>query len=177
MNDQPKRVYLYLDDVPERQHLIDEIAKVRQDVLRVIERVPEADYYTPRYHGWSLAAMLGHLNLVDQLSIRLIQAALLGFRPTVSLGMLNRSNDFMARVYRKRLVRTSLRSMERNEKRIAELIHHLPVGKFSKSVFHPGQQQYITIERALQDLFLYHWHDHLRTMHEVEGIQPSARSE
>ncbi|MBC7871425.1 MAG: hypothetical protein H7Y09_11355 [Chitinophagaceae bacterium] len=174
MNEQPKPNYLYLDGVAERQQLISEIGKVRQSVLQIVTYVPEAEHYEARYHGWSLAAMLAHLNIMDTSSLWLIKASLLGLRPSMSLAMLNRFNDSMARIYQKRIVSASLKSMNRNEKRIADFITHLPESQFSKSVFHPNKQQYMTVERAIQDLFLYHWGDHLRTMQEVEGIQPKS---
>ncbi len=174
MSEQPKIIYLYLDGVEERQQLITEIGKVRQAVLQIVTHVPEVDYYEARYHGWSLATMLAHLNMMDTASLWLIKGSLVRLRPALSLAMLNRFNDTMARIYQKRVVSASLKSMTRNEQRIAEFITHLPESQFSKSVFHPNKQEYMTVERAIQDLFLYHWYEHLRTMQAVEGIQPKS---
>lgn len=169
--------YLFLDDAPERELLIERIREVRQAVVKLTHEIPPEEHYAPRYHGWSLAAMLAHLNTVDTLSMWLIQAALLGVRPSMSVQMLNRTNDLMARLFRRRLVTASLKSAAHNERRIARFIRHLPVGKFSSSVFHPNKQQYITVERALQDLLLHHWHEHLATMRQVEAARSRANSE
>lgn len=175
MVEQPR--YLFLDDEPERELLIARIHDVREAVSRLAATIPDTEHYEPRYHGWSLAAMLGHLNFADNVSMWLIQAGLLGFRPRVPLAVLNWVNDTGSQVFRQRLVKASLRSMQRNEKRIASLVRHLPVSKFSRQVFHPNTQQFVTIERAVQDLLLYHWHDHLATMREVEALRSRANSE
>ncbi|MCU0499169.1 MAG: hypothetical protein MUF87_17590 [Anaerolineae bacterium] len=164
------RNYIYLDGDEERQQLIGQIAKVRLDVLRVVENVPADLWYTPRYHNWSLGAMLGHLNLADRLSLWLIQAALLRIRPRIPLSLVNQANDFMANVYRNRLIDASKRDMQRNEKRITTLIQHLPEDKLALGVYHPALGIETTVERALQDLYVYHWIEHLHTMQSVEGL-------
>jgi predicted alpha/beta-fold hydrolase len=175
---QPDYEYIYLDTEEDRKQLIVDIARARLAVLRIVDAVPQDDWYKARYHGWSLGAMLGHLNLADNLSMLLIQAALLGVRPAVPMLLVHRLNHISTRLFQKRLIESSTRSMRRNEKRIADFIMHLPMEKFSVPVFVPTQQKRSTVERAIQDLFLYHWHHHLRTMREVEGLeQPPERSD
>lgn len=172
-----KTQYLFLDDERDRRELIDQISRVRQEVLDILNAIPEPEHYTPRYHGWSPAAMLAHLNTSDSYSLWSVKMALIGFRPSMSLRMLNRSNDLMARFYRKRMIGSSIKSMKKNSARIERLVRQLPVDRYSRLVFHPAQQQYITVERAIQDLFLHHWHGHLKTMREVEGLQSSEPSD
>ena len=162
--------YRYLDAQEDREALIKDIQQVRQEVMRMSEIVPEEQWYEPRYHGWSLAAMLGHLQLMDRLNMWLIQAALLGLRPAISTTLVNQLNDFMARIYQRRLMEASLRGLERSQRRIEDFIMHLPVDRFTVQVFHPPSNKYLTVEQALQVLFLYHWQEHLKTMREAEGM-------
>lgn len=162
--------YRYLDTQEDREALIKDIQQVRQEVMRMSEIVPEEQWYEPRYHGWSLAAMLGHLQLMDRLNMWLIQAALVGLRPAVSTTLVNQLNDFMARIYQRRLMEASLRGLERSQRRIEDFITHLPVDRFTVQVFHAPSNKYLTVEQALQVLFLYHWQEHLKTMREAEGM-------
>lgn len=172
------RTYIYLDSAEDREKLISEMKRVRAAVLRLVDSVPEADWYTPRYHNWSLAATLGHLNTIDNLGLILIQVSLLNIRPPVPMSIANRLNDAMARIYQNRLVLSSKKSIIKNEQRIADFIMRLPVDQFSKSVYYSPFEQYTTVEKILQDFYLYHWQDHLQTMRMVEGIQqPPERSD
>ena len=171
------RNYIFLDGTEEREMLIARIAEVRRAVRRVVNHVPEDLWYTSRYHGRSLAAMLGHLNLSDNLSLLLLRSALVGLRLRLSTGKLNQLNNFSTRLFQKRLIASSLRSMERNQERIADFVLHLPINKFSVQVYNPGTQAFTTVERGLQELFVFHWEDHLQTMREVEGIQPPTQSD
>lgn len=171
MNQSMQRPYIYLDTEADRTRLITDLGRIRSTVLNMIEVVPEAEWYTSRYHGWSLAAMLGHLNTVDNLAMLQIQVALLNIRPMIPLGLVNWSNGWMARIYQRRLVATSRQSIVKNEKRIADFILRLPVDRFSKAVYYPPFEQYTTVERVLQDYFVFHWQEHLQTMLRVEGIQ------
>jgi hypothetical protein len=168
---------IYLDGEEERDRLVSEIGQVRQEVLRIVKYVPEDQWYEPRYHGWSLAAMLGHLNLADNLSMLLIKAALIGFRPRISMSLLSRFNDFTIRLFQKRLVSSSCDSVVRNQKRIDDMVRTIPIDRLSTRVFSPADQKYVTIEYGIQQLLLHHWHRHLQTMYEVEGIQPPDRTE
>lgn len=172
-----EREYIYLDSVEDREKLISKIHQVRQDVRAHVDTIPENLWYVERYHGWTLGAMLGHLNFVDNMALLQVKAALLHFSPVISIHTVNRMNDFMARVYRHRLITSSLRGMEKNETRIADFVTHLPVRQFSKQVFYPVDNQYKTIERIIQDYFVHHWHWHLQTMIEVEQLQRSSEQE
>ncbi|GIL14507.1 MAG: hypothetical protein BroJett038_32270 [Chloroflexota bacterium] len=165
-----KRDYRFLDGEADRQALVEDIRRMRREVLRLADLVPEARWYEPRYHGWSLAAMLGHLQLTDTLTLRLMQIALLGIRLPVSEDLLNRFNDLTARLFKQRLVPTTLRGLQHGEKRIVEFVLHLPMDKFTRLVYHPSLGTYLTLEQAMQEFFYYHWQGHLQTMREVEDI-------
>jgi hypothetical protein len=164
------RTYRYLDGEAERQELVNDIRRVRRSVIQLAESIPEARRYEPRYHGWTLGAMLTHLHIVDQLSMFSMQMALLGLHPPVPTILVNQFNDLTARLFQKRVVETTLGGMRAYEDKIVHLILHLPINKFSKSVYDVASESYITIERALQGAFYYHWQEHLLTLQKGEGI-------
>lgn len=168
--------FRFLDTDADRRQLVNEIRQIRRAVISMTETVPEEKWYEPRYHGWSLAAMLGHLQTMDNLNLLLIQLALIGLRLPISIDWVDAFNDRMARVFQKRLVSTTIRGIEKKERALESFIMRLPLDKFSRQVFYPPLNRYLTIEQALQVLFLHHWQDHLQTMLAVEGIQPRDTS-
>jgi len=163
------RNYRFLDNEIDRQGFCDDMRRVRQGVLDVAKRVPESQWYEPRYHGWTLAAMLGHLHQMDRLEMMLIQAAMVGIRIPVPPALLNSFNDAMSKVFRQRVMQTTLRSIEQNEKHIADFIMRVPVKQFSKTVYDPAIDKTLTVEQAIQEFYLYHWQDHLADMRKVDG--------
>ncbi|HRL12906.1 MAG TPA: DinB family protein [Aggregatilineales bacterium] len=167
--------YIFLDTALEREQLIAAMAAVRRDVLAALDALPAESWYTPRYHNWTPAAMLAHLNTVDGFALRLIQMSLLGIRPAFGTGLVNTVNDFTARLYRTRKIEASRRDTERNLTRLADFITHLPMDRLSKPVWHPLKRKYLTIEQALQEYCLFHWHMHLQTIHETEHGQHEHR--
>jgi hypothetical protein len=165
--------FLYLDSDTERRQLIDDIRQVRRAVLQIVDSVPIALRFEPRYHGWSLAAMLAHLHNTDNFSMFLIQVSLVRVRIPVSKRINDRFNDFAARIFRQRIIETTVKDIQRNEKRITDFIARLPINKFTCEIYHPDLEVNMTVERAVQSLFLHHWQGHLQTMRQVEGIQSS----
>src|SRR5690606_8209013 len=164
------RNYRYLDGDQERLELIDDIRRVRRAVIQMAETVPEARRYEPRHHGWSLAAMLAHLYLVDRISFWAIQWALAGVRPPIPSALLHGFNALSARIFQNRLTETTIRGIYAHEKRIADFIRRLPMDRFTCPVYDPTIGEYITVERAVQVCFLFHWQEHLQTLQQVEGI-------
>ncbi|MBZ0297770.1 MAG: hypothetical protein K8L99_34765 [Anaerolineae bacterium] len=162
--------YRYLDTEEDREGLLKDIRQVRKAVVEIREIVPEDQWYTPRYHNWSLAAMLGHLQLMDTLSMWQIQSALLGLRAPVSNATWNGFNNAMAQVFKNRVVETTVRGIQNKEKTIEKFILNMPVERFTVQVYHPPLGKYLTVEQAIQALFLYHWEEHLRTMRLAEGL-------
>ncbi|MBC8098521.1 MAG: DinB family protein [Armatimonadetes bacterium] len=171
------RTYRYLDSAEDRQQLIAEIRTMRAAVLRVAAGVPEAEAYTPRYHGWSLAAMLAHLHIADRFALLVIQAALLNIYPRIPMRWINQANGISAPRTQIRNLAVCKADIAHMEPRIAAFITRLPVERFSKPVYYPPIEAYTTVEKALQDYFVYHWQEHLTTMCAVEGIPqpPQAR--
>lgn len=166
----------YLDSENDRRQLLDEFRQVRRAVISMTETVPEDKWYEPRYHNWSLAAMLGHLQMMDNLNLWLIQLALVGVRPPVPITLVNQWNDTMARVFQRRVVKTTVKGIQKQEKVLEDFIMNLPIDKFTAQVYYPPLNKYLTIEQALQVMFLHHWQNHLQTMLDVEGIQPRDTS-
>jgi len=164
------RDFRYLDTDADRQELVADIRRVRQSVIQTAESVPQDRHYEPRYHGWSLAALLTHLNTIDSLALIEIKLSLLGIRPAIPLSTLNWFNDSTARLFQRRVVATTLHGMQGNEKRIVDLILTLPMDRFTREVYHPPSGCYLTVERALQQYYLFHWQEHLQTLQRVEGI-------
>jgi|FLYN01.1.fsa_nt_gi hypothetical protein len=171
MSTELNRMYRYLDDLADREDLIADIRRVRRVVLQVMDYVPRDKWYEPRYHNWTPAAMLGHLHLMDNFLLYWTQLALVGIHPRISPGMRDRFNDTMARVFKNRLVETTIKGIQGNEGRICDFILHLPMERFTRQVFSPVWQTYLTVEQGLQEFFLYHWQDHLNTMREVEDLR------
>lgn len=160
----------YLDGEAERLALIEDIRQVRQTVIDFADDTPQEQWYEPRYHGWTLAAMLSHLHNADNVALMQMKLALVGIHITLSLGMLNRINDFAARFFRARLVPTTIKDLRKNEKRIADFILYLPMDRFTREINYPPTGEMMTIERAVQQYFLFHWQHHLKTLQNGEGV-------
>ncbi len=170
MDSGSSREFRYLDTEAERQELCEDIRRVRQSVVQIAESVPAERCYEPRYHGWSLAAMLAHLTTLDNLALLGIKLSLLGISPPLPSTVLDQFNNVTARLFQYRIVATTIRGIQKNEPRIVDFIMTLPIDRFTAKVYHPPTNSYLTIERALQQYFLFHWQDHLQTMQKVEGI-------
>ena len=164
------QTYRYLDTQEDREALLDDIRQVRQSVLDMRDIVPPDQWYEPRYHNWSLAAMLGHLQLLDTLSLWQIKAALVGLPLPISSSTMNSFNQTIAQVFRRRMVESTVRGIENGEKHIRTFILQLPVDRFTVQVFYPPINKYLTVEQAIQTFFLHHWQEHLRTMQKAEGL-------
>ena len=163
--------FRYLDSEADRRKLLEDIRQVRRAVADMTDIVPEEHWYEPRYHGWSLAAMLGHLQLMDTINLWLIQLALMGVRPPIPQEIVDGFNDVMAKVFQRRVVGTTIQGLDKREKMLETFILGLPLDKFTMQVFYPPVNHYLTIEQALQVMFLHHWQEHLKTMLDAEGIQ------
>ena len=164
------RDYRYLDGESDRRELIAEFHRVREAVIQVAQTVPENRRYEPRYHGWSLGALLAHLYVSDRLALWAIQWALVGVRPPVPSPVLHGFNDLSARIFQKRVTGATIRGIRGLERRIADFTLRLPMDKFTHQVWDPSADQYLTVERAVQVAFLFHWQEHLITLQKVEGV-------
>lgn len=163
--------YIFLDGELERKQLVEQIQRVRESVIKYAESVPEADWYKPHYHGWSLAGMIAHLNLMDNLNLLWVKMALIGIRFPIPKGLIDGLNTTMSDVFKKRVLTTSLKSVPKNGERIAKFIQDLPLNRLSREVYQPKLGKYLTIEQALQSFFLHHWEEHLQTLLVKAGLQ------
>ncbi len=170
MAEQGQHSYRFLDAEEDRQALIKDIHQTREELRKVVDLVPPDQWYVPRYHGWSLAAMLGHLELMDRLNLWLLSLAALSIQVPLPISAVKGFNEMVAMVYKNRRVEGSLHGLDKKEGRIADFILRLPVGKFSKHVFDPTSQKYYTIEQAIQEFFLYHWQENLTTMRMADDV-------
>jgi hypothetical protein len=170
MASEVRHPYRFLDTAEDRYALVEDIHRVRQDVLRAARLVPRDRWYQPRYHGWSLAAMLGHLQLMDRLQLWQVSLAVLGINPHFSRSALNSLNNRMAKVYRERRIESTVRGLENYERKITDFILRLPMDRFSKPLYHPALETTLTVEQAIQEYFLYHWREHLHTMRLTDDI-------
>lgn len=173
-----RREFRYLDTEGDRRELAGDIRRVRQSVLLLAESVPPERHYEPRYHGWSLAALLTHLNTIDTLALWAIKLALLGVHPPLSPRALDTFNDWTAQVFQRRVVATTIRGIHHTEDHVIDLLMTLPLDRFSREVYHPPSRSYLTVERALQQYFLFHWQEHLQTLQRGAGLyyEPPASS-
>ncbi|MDZ4766353.1 MAG: hypothetical protein SGI73_17565 [Chloroflexota bacterium] len=170
MERKTSRDWRYLDSEADRRALIEDIRRVRLAVVTLARAVPPDQQALPRYHGWSLGAMLAHLHLSDSLALLQIKVALIGVHPAFSLKLLNRFNGTTTRWFQKRVVATTIRQIESGEARIADFILRLPMDGFSRPLYYTAGETELTAERAVQAYFLHHWQEHLTTMQKVEGM-------
>ena len=170
MDTEVSRDFRYLDTEGDRQEFAADIRRVRQSVIQLAESVPQDRIYEPRYHGWSLAALMAHLHTIDNLALFGIKLALLGIQVPISSGALNAFNDTTARLFQNRVLATTIRGINQNENRIINFIMTLPLERFSRTIYHPQGDEYLTVEKALQQYFLFHWQEHLQTIQRGEGI-------
>jgi hypothetical protein len=170
MERKTSRDWRYLDTEADRRALIEDMRRVRAAVVTAARAVPPAQHGVPRYHGWTLNAMLAHLQLSDSLALMQIKFALIGLHPRFSLSLLNRFNAMTTRWFHKRVIASTLRQIERDETRIAEFILRLPMDGFTRPVYYIAGECELTVERAVQAYFLHHWQEHLTTMQKADGM-------
>ncbi len=170
MTTEINRTYRFLDTQDDREDLVADIHHVRRVVLQTVDDVPREKWYEPRYHNWTPAAMLAHLHLMDNVLHYLTQMALVGIHPRISEGTRDGFNDLMARVFKNRLMETTIRGIQQNEQRVCDFILRVPMERFTRQVYSPVWQTYLTVEQGLQEFFLFHWQDHLQTIRQVEDM-------
>ncbi|NDJ60849.1 MAG: DinB family protein [Chloroflexi bacterium] len=162
--------FRFLDTEQDRQTLLADMRRVRRAVVELAEGLPGDRVYAPRYHGWSPAAMLAHLHFTDNISLIAVKLALLGLQPKVSKASWNRVNNITTRVFQRRLLATTITEIKANEARIGEFILQVPLERFTRTFYYPPAEKQLTVEQALQVLFLFHWQEHRQTIERTEGV-------
>jgi hypothetical protein len=74
-------------------------------------------------------------------------------------------------IFRQRVLKTTISGIQKKQDILTDFINNLPIDKFTTQVYYPPMRKYLTVEQAIQVLFLHHWQDHLQTMLDVEGLQ------
>jgi hypothetical protein len=163
------RKYRFLDDDQDRIEMLADIRRTRRAVIDMAEHLPPLDRYTPRYYGWTMAAVLTELYLSDRLTMAGIELALLRI-PPLRFNLLAPFNRLTASLFQHRSVELTLRAIRRYERCIADLVLSLPIDKFSRPVYDPAHRVVVTVEQTMQEGFLFHWQDTLLALQRVEGI-------
>ncbi len=133
MDSEVSRDFRYLDTEGDRQELAADIRRVRQSVIQLAESVPQDQIYVPRYHGWTLAALIAHLHTIDNVALFGIKLALLDIRAPISSSALDAFNDVTARLFQNRVLETTIRGINQNENRIIDFIMTLPLERYSRT--------------------------------------------
>ncbi len=158
----PERVYRSLESNESRRALVEEIKKVRQQALVLVELVPQEQWYEPNFQGWSLAFILAHLNMMDDLTLQMMQSALRGFTVPLPKSFLNRFNAVTSRLFRRRTIKGTLEEIRRKEPRVLNFVLKLPTNQMQRRVYDPWLERYLTVEQAVQEFLLIHWEMHIQ---------------
>lgn len=152
--------WIYLDDEIERERLAEAIRVIRRSARKLAE-LRQENACEPLYEGWSLAALLAHLNANDTLGRWLVQAALVGFRPRFAAEKLHRLNEWQRNFFQRTPLEKTFERIDAHGAQLCEFVHRLPLRKLSTPVWLVAQQEWSTVERATQIFFVHHWREHL----------------
>lgn len=166
----PHPQFRFLDTDADRAQLIADIQRTRRAVISIAEAIPPEQHALPQYHGWSLAALLAHLHFTDGFALTRLRLALVGIQLPLTHSGQNAINDLNALLMQRRVVETTVREIRLHEPRVVDFIMTLPLDRFSRPVYHPQTGSSVTIERALQLYFLFHWQEHLDTLRRGAGV-------
>ncbi|MCY4008159.1 MAG: hypothetical protein OXF22_00180 [Anaerolineaceae bacterium] len=161
---QARTDWIYLDDEIERERLAQAMREIRQQMRQAAElrSGPQLESaYEAQFAGWSIAALLSHLNANDTLGRWQLQAALVGIRPQWDEGKLHRLNRWQQRFFQRTPLEKTFARIDAHCRQLCEFIHRLPLKKLSTPVWLVATQEWSTVERAAQIFFLHHWQEHL----------------
>ncbi|MBZ0280920.1 MAG: hypothetical protein K8L97_09270 [Anaerolineae bacterium] len=169
MNATIEREYYSLATEENRRILIADMKKVRQEALLYTQIVPQEKWYEPRYHGWSLAFLLAHLQMMDNLTRQLMQAAMLGISLPSTMGLVNFFNDSAARLFKQRKVENAIRQIQQDEPKLIAFVLKATHPKLGRRLYDPAIDRVLTVEQAMQEFFVYHWRWHIEDIAVVDG--------
>ena len=165
-----RRDYRFLDEEADRRQLIARMTEVREAVIAMRSVVPEARWYVARHEGWSLAATLGHLQWMDRLHLLQVQLAIWNLPFPLSAHGWQRITAWQCRVFRRRLLRSSIDGIRAALVDQQRFLLALSVADFSKRLTYAPTGQTLTVEQAVQEFLLFHWQDRLRALRVAEGL-------
>ena len=170
----PRRDYRFLDDEVDRRQFIARMREAREAVIALRSVVPEARWYTERHAGWSLAAILGHLQWMDRLHLLQVQLAIWNLPFPFSARNWARVTDWQQRIFKRRRLGSSVDGIRGALPDQERFILGLDVADFSKRLTYAPTGQVLTVEQAVQEFLLFHWQDRLRALRIAEGLHPTA---
>ncbi len=166
-----RRDYEFLDDEVDRRQFIARMREVREAVIGLRSVVPEARWYEARHEGWSLAALMGHLQWMDRLHLLQVQLAIWNLPFPFSARTWARVSGWQQRVFRRRLLRSSVNGIRAALPDQESFVLQLSVEDFSKRLTYAPTGQTLTVEQAVQEFLLFYWRDQLRALRIAEGLR------
>ncbi len=165
-----RREYRFLDDEEDRLQFIARMREVREAFIAMRSVVPEARWYELRHEGWSLAAILGHLQWMDRLHLLQVQLAIWNLPFPFSARTWERVTGWQQRIFQRRLMKSSVDGIRGALPDQEEFILQLAVNDFSKRLTYAPTGQVLTVEQAVQEFLLFFWQDRLRALRIAEGL-------
>lgn len=164
-----KREYRDLSSEENRRLLVENMKQVRRDALVLIRAVPPQSWYKPRYHGWTPAFLIAHLQIMDNATLRLMQLAMRGISIPSTLGLINVLNDVSAKLFRQRKVENTIHRIQTDEPHLISFVLRAPKDQLQRVIYDPAIEKRLTVEQAMQEFFVYHWRWHMGDMQAVDG--------
>ena len=168
-----RRDYRFLDDEEDRLQFIARMREVRESFIAMRSIVPEARWYEARHDGWSLAAILGHLQWMDRLHLLQVQLAIWNLPFPFSARTWERVSGWQQRLFRRRLTKSSVDGIRAALPDQEAFILQLAVDDFSKRLTYAPTGQTLTVEQAVQEFLYFFWLDRLRALRIAEGLHPT----
>ncbi len=165
-----RRDYRFLDDEVDRRRLVASMREVREAFIDMRALLPELRWYEPRYEGWSLAALLGHLQWMDRLHLLQVQLTIWYLPFPFSARTWQRVNAWQRRLFRRRMVDSSVAGIRKALVDQEQFLLQLSVNDFSKRLTYAPTGQVLTVEQAVQEILLFYWQDRLRALRIAEGL-------
>ena len=165
-----RREYRFLDDEDDRLQFIARMREVREAFIAMRSVVPEARWYELRHEGWSLAAILGHLQWMDRLHLLQVQLAIWNLPFPFSARTWERVTGWQQRIFQRRLMKSSVDGIRGALPDQEEFILQMAVDDFSKRLTYAPTGQVLTVEQAVQEFLLFFWQDRLRALRIAEGL-------
>lgn len=168
-----RRDYRFLDDEVDRRQLIERMREVREAFIAMRSVVPEPRWYEARHEGWSLAAILGHLQWMDRLHLLQVQLTIWYLPFPFSARTWERVAGWQQRLFKRRRLDSSAEGIRGALPDQERFILQLSVADFSKRLTYAPTGQTLTVEQAVQEFLLFYWQDHLRALRIAEGLHPT----
>ncbi len=165
-----QREFRFLDGEDDRLQFIARMREVREAFIAMRSVVPEARWYEVRDEGWSLAAIMGHLQWMDRLHLLQVQLAIWNLPFPFSARTWERVTGWQQRIFQRRLMKSSVDGIRGALPDQEAFVLHMAVDDFSKRLTYAPTGQVLTVEQAVQEFLLFFWQDRLRALRIAEGL-------